>query len=250
MRRVLRAARAPKPFMGMMRCAACGRAVTGETKQKASGKRYVYYHCANPDCVERPRYVSQGDLFEQLETAFEPFGRFTPEALKAFVASLGEHFDDLDLYLRQRQGELAQMRLGIKKKLEQLETLHAEGVLSDAEYEEVLTIRKKALEEVDQEASAAHDADGELVRQGIGVIELLQKAHSFMNTGNNADFGMEQAQIAKLVLSNRVLGGGTLRYDYEKPFDSLLEMSGNEEWWRRGESNPRPRGFSDQLLRA
>ncbi len=241
---------APKPFMGMIRCAACGRAITGETKQKASGKRYVYYHCANPDCAERPHYVSQGDLFEQLETAFEPFNRFTPEALKAFVTSLGEHFDDVDLYLKQRQGEIAQARLEIKKKLEQLETLHAEGVLSDAEYEEVLTIRKKALEEVDQEASAAHDADGELMRQGIGVIELLQKAHSFMNRANNTDFGIQQAQLAKLVLSNRVLGGGTLRYDYEKPFDSLLEMSGNEEWWRRGESNPRPRGFSDQLLRA
>ncbi len=40
-----------------------------------------------PECLERPQYVSQGNLFAQMEKAFEPFSGFTPTALKAFVTT-------------------------------------------------------------------------------------------------------------------------------------------------------------------
>ena len=45
------------PYIGLIRCGACGGQVTAERKTNAYGSRYVYYHCARralrPGCKER-----------------------------------------------------------------------------------------------------------------------------------------------------------------------------------------------------
>jgi hypothetical protein len=45
-------------------------------------------------------------------------------------------------------------------------------------------------------------------------------------------------RLAKLILSNPKLRGGTIEYTYEKPFDVLLEIMGTPAEWRRGEVGP------------
>lgn len=86
-----------KPFMGLMKCAVCSHFITGQVKQKASGKTYVYYHCANQSCPGRKQYVSQAKIEEQVIAAFEPFSKFTPAATKAFVTALQSSLDDIEL---------------------------------------------------------------------------------------------------------------------------------------------------------
>lgn len=41
---------------------------------------------------------------------------------------------------------------------------------------------------------------------------------------------MEKVAFLKRVVSNPVLDGPTIRYDLQKPFAVIAQMSGNENW--------------------
>ena len=51
---------------------------------------------------------------------------------------------------------------------------------------------------------------------------------------------LKKAELARLVLSNIFLEGGTLRFDYVKPLDVLLEIAKGRLWWGRTDSNCGP----------
>jgi hypothetical protein len=69
--------------------------------------------------------------------------------------------------------------------------------------------------------------------QGLVVIELMQKLNGFIKFSGKP---LEKARLAKIVLSNPVLQGGSLRYGYEKPFDDLLELTNRKIWWPHQET--------------
>ena len=214
----------PKPFMGFMTCGACGHQVTGEAKSKSSGKSYVYYHCAHPRCPERKVNASQDEIFDQVVKAFEPFARFTPKATKAFIENLHGRLQELDWYTQKKTGELAEKRTEIKRNIEKLELLHKKGVLTAAEYQEVLRVKEETLVENKIEIDAHNEADHKTFKEGLRVIELFVSVWNFMQKGGNE---LEKVRLAKLVLSNPVLECRTLRFQYQKPFDILLENAGS-----------------------
>lgn len=50
-----------KPFMGLMRCAACKHQITGEVVQNGGGRFYIYYRCSFRGCANKKR-VAQDDV--------------------------------------------------------------------------------------------------------------------------------------------------------------------------------------------
>jgi hypothetical protein len=225
-----------KPLMGLITCGRCGHAVTGEVKRQ---KRlmYIYYHCANHACIERRKNIRQEVLMADITRAFEPFQKFTPRATEAFLKTMQDRLGDLDLYTQQEAGKLAEKRLEIRKKLGEADRLHAKGLLSKNEYEEVLKLRQLALAQVDSEIDSYMSADRKTFEMGRRVIETFHKAYSFMALEGN---DLKKIEQAKHVLSNLQLDGITLQYDYQKPFDVLIEMVEVPVWWRWRELNPRP----------
>lgn len=219
----------PKPLMGLFRCGVCNHSVTGEQKRKASGKVFIYYRCANLKCEQKRKNTPQAALMGQIEAAFEPFARFTPEATKAFIESLHGRLEDLDLYTRKMSGELAEKRIEIKRSIEKLELLHAAGVLTDTELTEVRRIKESTLNEVKLEIAAYNEADNRTFKKGLRLIELLASVRNYMQRPGNE---LEKVRLAKLVLSNPILKDGTIQFSYQKPFDVLLDLSSKENWWR------------------
>lgn len=65
-----RAHRYSFPFTGLIKCGACGRAVTAEHKTNRHGKTYTYYHCSRSGLGPRCRQpsIQAQDLEAQLET--------------------------------------------------------------------------------------------------------------------------------------------------------------------------------------
>lgn len=230
-----------KPFMGFMKCGNCYHAITGEARKKSNGKTYVYYHCANKQCSQYKPYIPQNKLFEIVTEAFEPFAKWTPKAAEAFVKNIHEKLQDLDLYTQKMAGELAGQRLELKKRIEELDKYRESGVLSQDEYEAVVSIPKKLLEDKTLEIKAYQDADLKTFEEGCRVIKLFYKVRDFMKLDGNE---LEKVRLAKMVLSNCMIKDGNFCFSYEKPFDVLLELTGVPQWWRRRESNPRPNIFS------
>jgi len=59
------------------------------------------------------------------------------------------------------------------------------------------------------------------------VLELAQQAVKLYESGS-AD---KKRKLVEIVCSNRFLVNGTLRFDYQKPFDILSKVTDQEHWW-------------------
>lgn len=234
-----------KPLMGLFKCGVCNRSVTGESHRKASGKVFIYYRCANLKCEQKRQSIPQATLMKQIELSFEPFSQFTPKATEAFTSALHGRLEDLDLYTQKMSGELAEKRLDIKKSIERLERLHNEGILTKMEFAEVMRIKDSALAEVKLEISAYNEADYQIFNKGLRLIELFTSIRNYMQRPGNE---LDKARLAKLVLLNPTLKDGTIEISYQKPFDVLLNLTSEKNWWRRGELNPRPQVIRNKAL--
>ena len=219
-----------KPFMGLMHCGACNHSITGQVKLKASGKTYIYYHCANKNCSERRHYVPQGKIEVQLIQAFEPFKRATPAATAAFSAVLRESLGNLEFYTHKLIGELAAVREDLKRSEEKIRKLQRDGDLAETEAHELLKTKKENGNQLEEEIQVTLQADKATAEQGIQVIELLRYSYDFMKFSTDS---LQKAHLAKSVLSNLILIDGTLRYHYKKPFDVLIELTTKTNWWER-----------------
>lgn len=223
-----RARQTEKPFMGLIRCGACAHAITGEAKAKANGKAYVYYHCANVACPEKSRAINQDKLHAQIVEAFKPFERFTPTATKIFVETAWQRVGDLDEFVGDELKVLEERRREAKAEIKSFFELKQKGLVKQVEYEGYVKLKHAVIEQIDIEKAAASKADHATYKMGLGVIELFTNIPKIMSLGDDL---LTKARLAEVVLSNLSLKGGTLSFDYEKPFDDLLKLAGCRGWW-------------------
>ena len=216
--------------MGIFNCGECDHNVTGESQKKASGKVFIYYRCANHKCPQYKKRINQDDLFSLLKRAFEPFKKWTPKATKAFIDSIHSSLGDLDLYTQKMTGELAAARIELKKRVEQLNDIRASGALSEAEYLAAVQVPMKLLEDNTAEIQAYQEADLATFQKGCQVIQLFQKAYDYMHIDGNE---LEKIKLIKAVLSNLKLKDRSIRFEYVKPLDVVLELTTVPVWWRR-----------------
>ena len=226
--RVKTAVSIPKPLMQLMTCRTCNHAVTGEVKRKASGKTYVYYHCANPRCSQRRINTEQRELFKQFAIAFEPFARFTPKATAAFLKLIRERVKDISLYSVEAVNKLKAKQAELNQRLQEIEDLQQKGLLSSKELASLKAIRDQEVEAAEVEIGAHVKADMRTLEVGLNIIELLKNARDFMHLDG---FELEKARLLKSMLSNPTLANGIIEFNYRKPFDDLLHLTGGRNWW-------------------
>ena len=223
-----------KPFMGLIRCGECGHAITGETKRKPNGRTYIYYRCSEAKCCQRKKHVSQERLHEQIVQAFKPFEKFTPAAIKEFIKTIERRLEDLSVYTSEKVAEYRKGAEDIQQAMLKLRRLFDSGEVSASEYSHLLAKRKAELEAYSNDSSAHMRAEKATFDQGLGIIELLPLINHFFKLTDNL---MMQAEIAKLILSNRTMKDGTLSFSYVNPFDVLVNLTGGQVWWAPQGSN-------------
>lgn len=222
----------------------CNHAVTGEVKRKASGKTYVYYHCADSHCSQRRINTEQKELFKQFAVAFEPFARFTPKATEAFLKLVRERVKDISLYSMEAVNKLKAKQAELNQRLQEVESLQQKGLLSSKELADLKEVRDREVEVTEVEIGAHTKADMRTIEVGLNIIELLKNARDFMRLDG---FELEKARLLKAMLSNPTLEDGIIEFNYRKPFDDLLSLTGGRNWWRRWELNPRPNSHQQRL---
>lgn len=82
-------------------------------------------------------------------------------------------------------------------------------------------------------------ANANYFEQGIKILGLTQKLYSAYLQENPK----EKGQLVNLLLSNCTLNDGNLYPTYKKPFNLVVKGSSRRLWWRRRDSNSRPKIF-------
>ena len=228
---------------GWLRCGhpECGLQITCEHTEKrikATGKikEYKHYRCSNSRGVHeslKGLYVSEENVLKQFEPALDAISISEQRAQE-----IADALNEADKLAKSTiHNEMEQYRAALKglhdKRLRYLDLL-ADKQISNDDYRfklEQLEADQKhftlLLEQAQYKISDAWKFTAET------VLELAKNAKSLWIAGTLS----EKLEILKKVCWNPILDGATLRYDLQKPFATIAQMSGNPDWRPLRDSN-------------
>ncbi len=201
-------------YTGLIRCGACGLAVTAETKTNRYGSRYTYYHCTRRKSgqVCREPSIEEGELEEQVVEWLEEVE--LPEAVAIHVRRLlGARLRDAEAVRADQARMREQTGRQVERELENLTTLRLKDLIGDEEFAR----RREALDRERLRLGQKPDTDREPGRP----IELLESLLSFSAGLKNRFLignGATKRAILQTVGSNLRLSAQNLSIDVHKPF--------------------------------
>lgn len=198
-------------FTGLIRCGACGCAVTAEEKLKPSGLRFVYYHCTRkkkPGCIEPA--ISLPKLEEAILKFLSELS-VPDEIHRWIVARLEEAMEEEASFdsLGRRSGEAAMA--ATVRQLENLTLMRVRDLISEEEFVKQREALQREKLRLTQHAEAAPQAWLEPARM---LVSFNLRAVPWFQT--------RDLEIQRLILavagSNSTLKGREVKIDAAKPF--------------------------------
>jgi len=221
------------PFTGLIRCGACGLAITAEEKVNRFGSRYTYYHCTRRrgDATCRERSV-RADALEAQIVDFVGSLQVAPHVREWLERRVNEGAADRSA---SRDVQAAAIEKGLAdrdKELSNLTRLRVRDLVSDEEY-----IKQRA--ELER-ARLALAAQQKKLAQGGDWIEPCEVLISFGSRTADCFRGGSPAikrRIVNTVGSNPRLKNGILSIEAKKPFCR----------WSKSPSRPEMCAFLDDV---
>jgi len=211
------------PFAGFLRCGNCGAAVTAEEHVKASGKRYVYYHCTRRKTavVCREPSVPARELEQQF---LDVLGTFRmPETVHAWLLAKAREDIALD---RDRQAAastaLEQALAQAQREEESLLGLRLRDLVTD----EVFLAKRREIQErrggFEVSLRSARGGAEKLQEQLEATLNFAQKAEELFAAGTT----VQKRMILEAVGSNYLLKDKKVLMQAEKPLQLIAESGG------------------------
>ncbi len=209
----------PKPFLGLLHCATCGGAITGELQ-----KGHIYYRCTKKGQMvswcEQP-YIRQEALDTEISSLLEPFALradWADEMLKRVEEEKKQSTQTSAQLAAERRLQIEQINLKLQKLLDSFLDDLVDRETFAAEKAKLMS-RKKTLEE-------------EKTRLQAGRADWLEPFQSWIltakNTGEIAKAGAPEEKkglALKIFGSNLVLDCKKARGCCVKPWSLLVEKS-------------------------
>ncbi len=208
-------------FRGLLKCGACGCAITAERKK---GK-YTYYRCtyAKGKCGQKPMRE------EGLALALgEPLRglRMSDERAEWLAAMLAQETEQERHALREDERRLTRKLDGLTHKLDQAYEDRLAGVIPEAfwtrKQSEFSTRQQQLEDELHRLQATDSKADSLSVER---ILELTQEAYSLYLT-QDPD---EQRKLLDILLSNSILDGDTVKPKFHEPFATIAFGVAEEE---------------------
>jgi DNA invertase Pin-like site-specific DNA recombinase len=218
------------------RCGSCGCAVVYEVKTKTyrNGKtqRFHYYRCSNGKRAHGSKvYVPEAWVWAQLERALDAI-MLTPETAAALAKGLNVAHEKAAAQAARKIEDAERALKAAQAREDQATDLLMAGTL---DHEGFIRQRDRAranAEKARAELRVAITArDGKARESARSVIELCMRAKELYNSRPTP----ERRSLLQKLLSNPILDGRTVRFNWRKPFGLLAELSSDEDWCTRCE---------------
>lgn len=198
-------------FTGMIKCAECGSAITAEIKK---GK-YIYYHCTgwHKNCSMKKKSINENEIVNQLEKAIKVVSMDAQQA-NWLKADIKEFFGKEQEYHHSELGRLNKKIDLLKSRIDKMYIDYLDGLVSREFYQNKSEEWNFELDKSRNLIQAHDKANNSFQKRGLQIVELLENLYSSFITLNN----FEKAEMARIILSNFLLEGSNLLYDYKKPF--------------------------------
>jgi site-specific DNA recombinase len=229
-------ARYPKQrhaFMGLLKCALCGCAMTAEKKK---GK-YVYYRCTGFHGACGNTYIREERLADLLGGVISPI-QITADVAEGIAKHLRATDDEAERRRACDLRQLDQRRRAVATKLDR----GYDDFVSCRISEDFWTRKAKEwegeLEVVEAERARLEQLQPGATATAEKILELAKQAENLYKSQDP----IEQRRLLETVLSNCTFDRGSLSPTYSSPFDLLVRGNETGDWRAQQDSNLQPPG--------
>ncbi len=210
---------------GILRCACCGFAMTGERirRKLRDGSRndHVYYRCANnnaPDDHPRVRW-READVEAAILAEFDAIRIPEPEVAALVRDMVAVSCEDATEVAAQRRRRLSKRRTELANMQDRLLNGYLAGAIEEAAFAAKSAELKVLQEEVEKGLDEANVDDPLLQERALGLFDFSQNLVDIWHGSN----WRRRREVLECISLNRTLSDVSLALAKRKPFDVLAE---------------------------
>jgi site-specific DNA recombinase len=221
-------------FRGVMTCANCGCALTGDIKKE----KYVYYACTGHRGKCGLARFREESIAERLGEPLQGL-RVPDEIALQIVTTLVEDQKQATGKISAERSRLENTLTSIRSRIDRAYLDKLDGKISEELWERNLSGWQMEEDRLKMAVEAfRHGETSDRVLDAQRIFELANTAHSLYISQNST----EKVKLLKMLVSNCVVGNVSVSPTYRKPFDAIFKRAKSEEWSGREDSNLRPPG--------
>ena len=204
------------PYTGLLKCAACGCAITAEIKKD----RYIYYHCTFDKGSCGGLYVREEELERQFEDILGEL-QFSEALLDWMREALRQSQKEKAEYHRRAIEKLNAQYTKLQNRIDQIYLDKLDGEIEEAFYRRNVSAWREEQAKIRTRIERHEKADQNYIDQGIRLLELARNAQEFFRTHSEAE---------RAALLGFILPGSTLKDDqvvpaFKPPFDIIHRIA-------------------------
>ncbi len=210
---------------GLIRCARCGFAMTGERiRRKLAGgdvREHTYYRCANNERGDGHHVIRwRGEdleraIVDDLATIRLP----SEKVITWFRDSLRQAFDDLGQLQRQQKQLLAKRKTELTGMHDRLLNGYLSGLIQEDAFQAKSAQLRREMAEVEESLEKTNSYDPDAPLRALAVFDFSQ---NLVDVWRGSNFARKR-EILECVSLNRHVNDVTLVVEKRKPFDYLAE---------------------------
>ena len=202
-------------FAGLLTCGECGSSITAEIKK---GK-YIYYHCTHGkgECSQ-DKYIREEELDKQFKEAIKKI-HVTEEHKQWIITALKSSNEDEQAYHLERVESLHSQSQRLRERINKIYIDKLDNLITEEFWLEKHNQWTLELDKLQTLVTAHDKANKSYIENGIQILNIASEAYELYISQS----GNEKIKLLKIILSNFLLTGENISYEYKKPFDILAE---------------------------
>jgi site-specific DNA recombinase len=204
------------PYTGLLKCAACGCAITAEIKKD----RYIYYHCTFDKGSCGGQYVREEELERQFEDILGEL-HFSETLLDWMREALRQSQKEKAEYHRRAIEKLNAQYAKLQNRIDQIYLDKLDGEVEEAFYRRNVSAWREEQAQIRTRIERHEKADQNYIEQGIRLLELARNAQEFFRTHGQA----ERAALLAFILPSSTLDQDRVAPAFKPPFDIIHRMA-------------------------
>jgi site-specific DNA recombinase len=208
----------PYIYRGLIRCGHCGLAITPEKH-----KGHVYYHCTEYSGKHDAKWLREEAITEQLGQIFKKL-RLPDSTHNKIVSNLKNVHEDKIVFRDKQDKQLSEERTLYVKRTDQLYLDRLDRRITDDDYDRYYQSFRDKIAEIDARLALLQEAEDNYYLTVKYLLDVAKRAYDLFVSSEVE----EKRQITKLILQNLRMEGKTLRYEAQKPFDSIFAFADSQ----------------------
>jgi hypothetical protein len=226
---------------GWLRCS-CGCHIVYDPKTKfnrknGTSKTYHYYHCANGKKAHdslRGLNVTNDQIWLQLGSVIDDI-TISPEFAKDIADALNQVETKAHATTKKQIEQFKLLEADLQSKEDKLMDMRLSGEIDRETFD--LTLKRIRIERrnyTGQIEVLQLSLTSAVLETTKSILELAKNAKSIWSSVS----ATEKKKVLDMILSNPILDGVNVRFKIKKPFELLVQMASDINWYSQGDSNP------------